>query len=141
MKLKYFFVTILPVLFFTPKKLGAQTENNQVYIQCRPIDSEIILNSFSNLAFREIVEDTVLFTTLGKKSKSLDLTREEFKEYIFRNYFQSNLKFRLSSVTNDGYAILLEQYLEDREIPMRTFTLFLSHKTGKIIVVEIEENK
>jgi hypothetical protein len=137
------FITILILSFFLlqPSVSEAQTGENQAYTYYRPIDSDFIAKEFAKFRYRDIFEDTVLVTMLSKKNKSKDLTRDELKKWMMKNYYDKNFNFEKSAVVNDGYVIGIGQYSEIDEIPIRFFTLYLSHKSGKIVVMEIEETR
>jgi hypothetical protein len=72
---------------------------------------------------------------------SYEYTIDEYKKWLYKNYYSPSSEFQISSVVNDGYVIVISQFPKSNQIPIRFFTLFLSVQTGKIVVVEVEENK
>lgn len=141
MKHKFLTILIFSFLLVTGKVSVAQSGDNQVFVSNRLINADEIVNKFSKFRYKEIFSDTVLVTILGKRNKSKDLSRDELKKWMYKNYFSKDYDFALSAVVNGGYVVIISQYSKKDEIPVRFFSLFISQETEKIVVMEIEENK
>jgi hypothetical protein len=139
----YKFTAIVAIFLFLalPKLLVAQNQDAQTYTYSKRISTDHVVKQFSRFKYKDICADTVLVTQLGKSSRSKDLTVNELQKWMYKNYHLKNFKFGISAVVNDGYMIIIGQYSKKDEIPIRFFSLFLSHETGKVVVIEIEENK
>lgn len=141
MKNKFLTILLLSFLLAMGKVSVAQTGDNQVFVSNRLINADVVVREFSKFRYKDIFSDTVLVTILGKRNKSKDLSRDELKKWMYKNYFNKDYEFALSAVVNDGYVIIISQYSKKDEIPVRFFSLFISQATEKIVVMEIEENK
>ena len=90
-----------------------------------------------------LVSDEVLVTYLkpsGEKNKYL--TRQALRSYLLKHYYSTKEKrFHFLSDANYGYILVFGQYGKDPDIAIRFWTLFIDQTTGKISVIEIEENK
>lgn len=90
-----------------------------------------------------LVSDEVLVTYLkpsGEKNKYL--TRQALRTYLIKHYYSAKEKrFHFLSDDNYGYILVFGQYGKDPDIAIRFWTLFIDQTTGKISVIEIEENK
>ena len=90
-----------------------------------------------------LVSDEVLITYLkpsGEKNKYL--TKQALRTYLIKHYYSAKEKrFHFLSDANYGYVLVFGQYGKDPDIAIRFWTLFIDQTTGKISVIEIEENK
>lgn len=139
MKLKLNLILSLLFFFLLSEKIFGQ-ERMERYSTFTSIDADEIFYNFSHFKCLDICSDTIFVTELGKNSKSYVYSTGEFKEWLYRNYYSSSWYFQMSSVVNNGYCIIIDQYLKSSPVPIRFFTLFLSKQNGKIVIVEVEEN-
>ena len=105
------------------------------------IDPLIYVEALSNFDLERLSADSVLFTQVGKRNDSYDLSKKEISKFIKLRYRDSRCRFEWQSSTNSGRAIIISQYTKNSGIPIRFFTLFLSYTDNKIVVIEVEENK
>ena len=93
--------------------------------------------------FDTLCLDDILITHInGNKVKNKYVTYSEIRTYLIKRYYKPDEKtFKFSSETNNGYVIVIGQYGKDPDITVRYYTIFLEQTTGKITVIEIEENK
>ncbi len=93
--------------------------------------------------FDTLCLDDILITHInGNKVKNKYVTYSEIRTYLTKRYYKPDEKtFKFSSETNNGYVIVIGQYGKDPDIAIRYYTIFLEQTTGKITVIEIEENK
>lgn len=139
--MKLIHILLISIFVLISEVSLAQKNEDRTFVYNRFTNSESIVNDFSKFRYKNICSDTVLVTQIGKRNRSKDLTNQELKKWMFKNYFNRELEFALDGILNDGYVIIIAQYRKTNNIPVRFFTLFLSHDTGKIVVIEIEENQ
>jgi hypothetical protein len=133
---KKFNLLLLLILSFSLKSASQETYSN-----FHSVDVERIFDDFSNFRCSKFCSDTILVTKLSRINMSYEYTIDEYKKWLYKNYYSPSSEFQISSVVNDGYVIVISQFPKSNQIPIRFFTLFLSVQTGKIVVVEVEENK
>ena len=90
-----------------------------------------------------LVSDEVLVTLIKSNSeKNKYFTRQALRTYLLKHYYSAKEKrFHFLSDANYGYILVFGQYGKDPDIAIRFWTLFIDQTTGKISVIEIEENK
>ena len=108
------------------------------------VDPTIYVKSMNRMfKFDTLCADDILITHInGNKTKNKYVTYSEIRTYLTKRYYKPDEKtFKFSSETNNGYIIVIGQYGKDPDIAIRYYTIFLEQITGKITVIEIEENK
>jgi hypothetical protein len=105
------------------------------------IDPQVYVDALSNFNLEGVSADTVLFTQIGKRNDSYELSKEELSKFIKSKYRDKQCRFEWQSSSNSGRAIIISQYTKNSGIPIRFFTLFLSYANNGIVVIEVEENK
>ena len=108
------------------------------------IDSEIYTKALSQMIrLDSLIADEVLVTYLkpsGEKNKYL--IKQALRTYLIKHYYSVKEKrFHFLSEANYGHVLVYGQYGKDPDIAIRFWTLFIDQTTGKINVIEIEENK
>jgi len=134
--IKKFNLLLLLILFCNVKTFA-----QELYSSFRSVDVERVFDDFSHFRCSGICSDTILVTKLSRSNESYEYTIDEYKKWLYKNYYSASSEFQIASVVNDGYVIVISQFPKSNSIPIRFFTLFLSVQTGKIVVVEVEENK
>lgn len=108
-----------------------------------PVNIELYLKHFKSPTnnLNLLCSDEVLITIVDK-NKNKYLPKSEVSSFLHKRYFNNTDKtFKISSETNNGYVLVIGQYGSDRDIPIRYYTIFTDQTTGKINVIEVEENK
>jgi len=142
------FKLIIVALLLATTSVNAQAQNeDEQYEMTRTyasINTSLYVKAM-NLMFRldTLSADDVLITRIdGNKTKNKYVTRSEIRTYLCKQYYKPDQKrFKLTAETNNGYVLVIGQYGKDADIPLRFFTLFIDQLSGKINVIEIEENK
>jgi hypothetical protein len=144
--MKRIFATLIALFAFLPASFSQYNDDidETMLVKVKPISSEIYVSAMNSL-FRldTLCLDDVLVTHIsGNKIKNKYVLRTEIRTYLCKSYLTSNQKqFKLSAETNNGYVLVIGQYGKDADIAVRFFTLYIDVLTGKINVIEIEENK
>lgn len=117
----------------------AQTSDDEDSIHTS-VDAVAYVNAMNNtFKFDTLCADDILITHInGKKLKNKYVTSSEIRTYLNKRYPEQKT-FKLKSESNNGYVLMIGQYGRNKDIPIRYWTLFMDI-TGKIVVIEIEEN-
>jgi hypothetical protein len=142
------FKPIIVALLLATTSVNAQAQNeDEQYEMTRTyasINTSLYVKAM-NLMFRldTLSADDVLVTRIdGNKTKNKYVTRSEIRTYLCKQYLKSDQKrFKLTAETNNGYVLVIGQYGKDPDVAIRFFTLFIDQLSGKINVIEIEENE
>lgn len=131
-KLKTTIVAIAITIFGA--KVNAQTNQTK-------IDPQVYVDALSDFHLANLCADTVLFTQIGKRNDSYELSKKDISNFIKLKYKDKQTRFEWQSSSNSGKAIVISQYVKNSRIPVRFFVIFLSYTDDKIVVIEVEENK
>jgi hypothetical protein len=131
-KLKTTIVAIAIAIFGA--EVNAQTNQTK-------IDPQAYVDALSNFYLADLCADTVLFTQVGKRNDSYDVSKKDISKFIKSKYKDKQTRFEWQSSGNSGRAIVISQYVKNSRIPIRFFVLFLSYTNDRIVVIEVEENK
>jgi hypothetical protein len=105
------------------------------------INPQIYVDALSNFDLENLSADTVLFTQIGKRNDSYELSKKDISKFIKLRYRDKQSRFEWNSSSNEGRAIVISQYAKNSRIPIRFFVIFLSYTNDMIVVMEVEENK
>lgn len=119
--MKPIYLLLISVFVLMSGVSSAQKNDDRTFVYNRLVNSEFIVKEFSKFRYREICSDTVLATQIGKRNRSKDLTKEQLKKWMLKNYFSRELEFALHGIMNDGYVIVIGQYSERNNLPVRFF--------------------
>ena len=108
------------------------------------VDSEIYTKALSQMIrLDSLIADEVLVTYLkpsGERNKYL--TKQSLRTYLIKNFYSPKEKvFKFLSEANHGYVLVYGQFGKDPDVAVRFWTIFIEQTTGKIVVIEIEENR
>jgi hypothetical protein len=131
-KLKTTIVAIAIAIFGA--EVNAQTNQTK-------IDPQAYVDALSNFYLADLCADTVLFTQIGKRNDSYDVSKKDISKFIKLKYKDKQTRFEWQSSGNSGRAMVISQYARNSRIPIRFFVLFLSYTNDRIVVIEVEENK
>jgi hypothetical protein len=131
-KLKTTIVAIAIAIFGA--EVNAQTNQTK-------IDPQAYVDALSNFYLADLCADTVLFTQVGKRNDSYDVSKKDISKFIKLKYKDKQTRFEWQSSGNSGRAMVISQYARNSRIPIRFFVLFLSYTNDRIVVIEVEENK
>jgi hypothetical protein len=131
-KLKTTIVAIAIAIFGA--EVNAQTNQTK-------IDPQAYVDALSNFYLADLCADTVLFTQVGKRNDSYDVSKKDISKFIKSKYKDKQTRFEWQSSGNSGRAIVISQYVKNSRIPIRFFVMFLSYTDNRIVVIEVEENK
>jgi hypothetical protein len=131
-KLKTTIVAIAIVMF------GAEVKAQKPQTKINP---QVYVEALSNFDLEELSADTVLFTQIGKRNDSYEVSNKDISKFIKLKYKDKQTRFEWQSSGNSGRAIVISQYARNSRIPIRFFVMFLSYTDNKIVVIEVEENK
>lgn len=89
-----------------------------------------------------LCSDEVLVTYIkNNKERNKYVSRAQIRTYLTKNFWsEKEKKFKFSAETNNGYVLVIGQYGKDPDLAIRFWTIFIDQTTGKIVVIEIEEN-
>jgi hypothetical protein len=105
------------------------------------INPQIYVDALSKFDLENLSADTVLFTQIGKRNDSYELSKKDISKFIKLRYRDKQSRFEWHSSSNEGRAIIISQYAKNSRIPIRFFVIFLSYTNDMIVVMEVEENK
>ena len=93
--------------------------------------------------FDTLCSDVVLVTRInGHRVKNRYIGYSEVRLYLTKYYYKPNERiFKFNTETNNGHVLVISQYRNDLNIPIRYFTFFIDQITKEINIIEIEENK
>jgi hypothetical protein len=131
-KLKTTLVAIAITIF------GAEVNAQKIQPKINP---QVYVEALSNFDLEDLSADTVLFTQIGKRNDSYEVSNKDISKFIKLKYKDKQTRFEWQSSGNSGRAIVISQYARNSRIPIRFFVMFLSYTDNKIVVIEVEENK
>jgi hypothetical protein len=105
------------------------------------IDPQVYVEALSNFNLEDLSADTVLFTQIGKRNDSYELSKNDISGFLRAKYRDKKTRFEWQSSGSSGRAIVISQYYKKDKIPVRFFVIFLAYSGNKIVVIEVEENK
>lgn len=142
--MKYFKMIVVAMILAT--NVSAQN-NDTEYEMTRTfaaVDPTIYVKSMNRMfKFDTLCVDDILITHInGNKTKNKYVTYSEIRTYLTKRYYKPEEKtFKLTAETNNGYVLVIGQYGKDPDVAIRFYTLFIEQISGKINIIEIEENK
>lgn len=131
-KLKIPIIAIMIIIFGSDLRAQSQVPK---------IDSKAYVDALNNFYIQDLCADTVLLTSIGKRSDSYDLDKKDVSKFIKKRYYDKQSRFEWDSSSNIGRVITISQYSKNPDVPVRFFTLFLSYINDRIVVIEVEENE
>lgn len=143
--MKYLKIVFAILCLIVNVNVMAQTPDDEKYEMTQKfasVDEVIYLKALNNtFKFDTLCADDILITHFkGRKIKNKYVTYSEIRTYLTKRFWsEKEKKFKFSAETNNGYVLVFGQYGKDPDIPIRYWTLFMDI-TGKIVVIEIEEN-
>jgi hypothetical protein len=143
--MKNFKLIIVALLLATTNvRVNAQIDDYEMVKTYAPVDPTPYVKAMNQM-FRldTMCSSEILITHIsGNKTKNKYVSSPEIRTYLTKHYFKTDQrKFKLNAETNNGYVLVIGQYGKDPDIAIRFFTLFIEPISGKINVIEIEENK
>jgi len=137
--MKYLKIVFAILCLIVNVNVIAQTSDDEDKIYTS-IDAVAYVKAMNNtFKFDTLCADDILITHFkGKKIKNKYVTYSEIRTYLTKRYPEQKT-FKLKSESNNGYVLVFGQYGRNKDIPIRYWTLFMDI-TGKIVVIEIEEN-
>lgn len=107
------------------------------------VDQTIYVKAMNTmLRLDTLCSDEVLVTYIkNNKERNKYVLRSQLRTYLTKNFWsEKEKKFKFSAETNNGYVLVIAQYGKDPDLAIRFWTFFIDQTTGKIVVIEIEEN-
>lgn len=145
--MKYFKLLIVAFLLATNisnaqiQNEDEQYEMTKTYAPVDPTPYVKAMNQMFRLDTMCLSE--ILITHInGNKTKNKYVSCPEVRTYLVKHYFKPDQrKFKFTAETNNGYVLVISQFGKDPDIAIRFFTLFIDQLSGKINIIEIEENR
>lgn len=120
---------------------SAQTqEENYGIRQFKSIDENIYVNAFRNFDLDSLCDKEVIVTFLSKNNKSYQLKGSEVSEKLKKWIHKPGMSYVFTGESNSGYVMSISQ-VNSEELYTKFLTIFTSYETGKIVVIEISDNK
>jgi hypothetical protein len=112
--------------------------------QKNPIKSDTYVAAINDcFQLNTLCFDNVLVTRIhNSKIKNKYISSYKINMYLCRLYpTHTAYLYKTIIEKNNGYAIVIGQFTNNtNDIPIRYITLFINESTGKIVVIEIEQN-
>jgi hypothetical protein len=138
------YLKLIAVILITSTSVNAQTDDYEMTKTYASVDPTPYVKAMNQM-FRldTMCSSEILITHInGNKTKNKYVSCPEIRTYLTKHYFKPDQrKFKLNAETNNGYVLVIGQFGKDPDIAIRFFTIFIEPLSGKINVIEIEENK